>query len=60
VPDRKIMKLVGHATQGMVSRYAHLSPDGLWDAADALARSPVFRRKRTRNVQTGTPKRGAV
>lgn len=60
VPDRKIMKLVGHATQGMVSRYAHLSPDGLWDAADVLSRTPVSRRKRTRNVQTGSPKRGAV
>lgn len=60
VPDRKIMKLVGHSTQGMVSRYAHLSPDGLWDAANLLARPSVSRRKRTRSVQTDGRKRAAL
>ena len=60
VPDRKIMKLVGHSTQAMVTRYAHLSPDGLWDAAESLAQPPVSPWKRTTSVQTTTPKRGAV
>lgn len=36
VPDRKIMKLVGHSSAAMVSRYAHLSPDGLRGAVEAL------------------------
>lgn len=60
VPDRKIMKLVGHSTQAMVSRYAHLSPDGLWDAAQALARKPVSDNERTTSVQADALKRGAV
>jgi integrase len=54
VPDRIIMKIVGHSTPNMVSRYAHLAPDTLKGATDCLAGkdgTPV--------VQNGTP-RGAV
>ena len=29
IPDRIIMKIVGHTTPNMVSRYAHLAPDSL-------------------------------
>lgn len=52
MPDRKIMKMVGHSTSAMVSRYAHLSPEGLRDAAEALARRPDAVENRTRIVQT--------
>lgn len=37
VPDRIIMKIVGHTTTNMVSRYAHLAPDSLKGATDCLA-----------------------
>ncbi|MBI4566435.1 MAG: site-specific integrase [Planctomycetes bacterium] len=36
VPDRIIMKLVGHSSGSMVSRYAHLAPDSLRPAVEAL------------------------
>ena len=36
VPDRIIMKIVGHSTPNMVSRYAHLAPDNLKGATDCL------------------------
>ncbi len=44
IPDRIIMKVVGHTTTAMVSRYAHLAPDSLKGATDCLAgkdRTPV-------------------
>jgi integrase len=37
VPDRIIMRIVGHTTANMVSRYAHLAPDNLKGATDCLA-----------------------
>jgi integrase len=37
VPDRIIMKIVGHTTSAMVSRYAHLAPNSLKGATDCLA-----------------------
>lgn len=37
VPDRIIMKVVGHSTSNMVSRYAHLAPNSLKGATDCLA-----------------------
>lgn len=40
-PDRVIMKLVGHTTAGMVSRYAHLRDSDLEDAARALGEVAV-------------------
>ena len=36
IPDRIIMKIVGHSTPNMVSRYAHLAPDNLRGATDCL------------------------
>ena len=51
VPDRIIMKVVGHTTPNMVSRYAHLAPDNLKGATDCLAGkdgTPV--------VQNGAPR----
>ena len=50
IPDRIIMKIVGHTTPNMVSRYSHLAPDSLKGATDCLARkcgTPV--------VQNGSP-----
>jgi len=49
VPDRIIMKVVGHTTPNMVSRYAHLAPDSVRGATDCLAEQ-----KRTRSVQNGS------
>ena len=37
IPDRIIMKVVGHSTPAMVSRYSHLAPDSLKGATDCLA-----------------------
>lgn len=37
VPDRIIMKVVGHTTPNMVSRYTHLAPSNLKGATDCLA-----------------------
>jgi hypothetical protein len=51
VPDQIIMKIVGHTTPNMVSRYAHLAPNNLKGATDCLAgndRTPV--------VQNGSPR----
>jgi len=39
IPDRIIMKVVGHTTAAMVSRYSHLAPDNLKGATDCLAGS---------------------
>src|SRR4030095_17213653 len=39
IPDRIIMKVVGHTTTAMVSRYSHLAPDNLKGATDCLAGS---------------------
>jgi integrase len=36
IPDRIIMKIVGHTTPHMVSRYAHLAPNNLKGATDCL------------------------
>lgn len=36
IPDRIIMKIVGHTTPNMVSRYAHLAPNNLKGATDCL------------------------
>lgn len=44
IPDRVIMKIVGHTTAAMVSRYAHLAPNSLKGATDCLGegnRTPV-------------------
>lgn len=44
IPDRIIMKVVGHTTPGMVSRYSHLAPDSVKGATDCLAakdRTPI-------------------
>jgi integrase len=44
IPDRIIMKIVGHTTPNMVSRYAHLAPNNLKGATDCLDggnRTPV-------------------
>lgn len=44
VPDRVIMKIVGHTTAAMVSRQAHLAPNSLKGSTDCLAgkdRTPV-------------------
>lgn len=40
IPDRIIMKIVGHTTPNMVSRYAHLAPDNLKGATDCLVSKP--------------------
>ncbi len=37
IPDRVIMKIVGHSTPHMVARYAHLAPQSLKGATDSLA-----------------------
>lgn len=37
IPDRVIMKIVGHSTPNMVARYAHLAPESLKGATDSLA-----------------------
>jgi integrase len=37
IPDRVIMKIVGHSTPHMVTRYAHLAPQSLKGATDSLA-----------------------
>ncbi|MBV8879809.1 MAG: site-specific integrase [Planctomycetaceae bacterium] len=53
VPDRVIMKVVGHSTPNMVSRYAHLAPESVKGATDCLGR-----KERTPSVQN-TPPRAA-
>lgn len=55
VPDRIIMKIVGHTTAAMVSRYAHLAPDSLKGATDCLAA-----KDRTPIVQAAGRKRGSL
>jgi integrase len=53
VPDRIIMKIVGHTTPNMVSRYAHLAPDSLKGATDCLAAkdgTPVVQNRSPRAV----------
>jgi integrase len=37
IPDRIIMKVVGHTSAAMVSRYAHLAPDSVKGTTDCLA-----------------------
>jgi integrase len=37
IPDRVIMRIVGHSTANMVARYAHLAPQDLKGATDSLA-----------------------
>lgn len=57
VPDRIIMKVVGHTTPNMVSRYAHLAPDSLKGATDCLAErngTPVVQNSAAR-VARNTP-----
>jgi integrase len=50
IPDRIIMKIVGHTTPNMVSRYAHLAPNSLKGATDCLDG-----RNGTAVVQNGPP-----
>lgn len=37
IPDRIIMKIVGHTTAAMVSRYSHLAPSSLQGATECLS-----------------------
>jgi integrase len=53
VPDRIIMRVVGHTTANMVSRYAHLAPDNLKGATDCLARKKWY--KGGTNATPSTP-----
>ncbi len=56
IPDRIIMKIVGHTTPNMVSRYAHLAPDSLKGATDCLGgkdRTPVVQKAPSRAVGKG-------
>jgi integrase len=53
IPDRIIMRIVGHTTANMVSRYAHLAPDNLKGATDCLARTGSYK-DRTK-PSTATP-----
>lgn len=36
-PERKVMAITGHKTLAMITRYLHLSPDGLTGTTDVLA-----------------------
>ncbi len=38
IPDRLIMKIVGHSTPHMMARNSHLAPAALQGATDGLAR----------------------
>lgn len=54
IPDRIIMKIVGHTTPNMVSRYAHLAPDSVKGATDCLDgenRTPVVQKAPSRAVR---------
>lgn len=63
IPDRIIMKVVGHTTAAMVSRYAHLAPDSLKGATDCLAGNhgtPVVQNSPVRKASgevSATPRR---
>jgi integrase len=56
IPDRIIMKIVGHTTPNMVSRYAHLAPDNLKGATDCLDggnRTPIVQNAPSRKAGRG-------
>ena len=56
IPDRIIMKTVGHTTPNMVTRYAHLAPSDLRGATDCLAgknRTPVVQNRSSRVANEG-------
>ncbi len=58
IPDRIIMKIVGHTTPNMVSRYAHLAPNNLKGATDCLDcgnRTPVVQNASPRVAGKGRP-----
>ena len=59
MPDRKIMKIVGHSSAHMVSRYAHLAPDTLSGTTEAIARRKMAK-DRTRIVQKRAGQRGVL
>ena len=59
MPDRKIMKIVGHSSAHMVSRYAHLAPDTLGGTTEAITRRKMAK-DRTRIVQERAGQRGIL
>ena len=53
VPDRIIMKIVGHTTPNMVSRYAHLAPDTFEGSCGSPGRKRSYTCRTKRKAGSG-------
>jgi hypothetical protein len=55
VPERVVLRVMGHKTRSMLDRYAIVSPEDLRDAARRLSDKSLYNLRATGDLVTITP-----